>query len=403
MLCGPLAADVIVFDGSGGPFVTLGSVVLGARDGDTVVVRPGAWSYGPFTISGKSLTVVADGAVQLSGTSTQGPGSNTIVVQNLGPAQRVVVRGFRSDFGATVRDCAGAVWLDELVCTGGGSICTSGRTPGLSVERSAAVTVTRSSFVGESPWPDGFGRPVASPGLSAVGAGLTLFDCTLTGGAGLGTNALSAPTPGAAGAFLDGSTLTLSGCAIVGGPGGVDVFGLCAGVHAPGGPGVLFSGSPSTIRSVESTAAGGAASLEPFCPGQSGPAGPAIVGAGTIVPLPGYARHLRASGPVRGGEDLVLAVEGRPGEVPWILVSPEHAPVWLAGHAGTLLVGLPPEELFVLPVLPASGLGTLTLPVPNVGLAIGALTYHLQAIFLDPAPRVWLGAGTTVSLLDASY
>lgn len=399
-LCAPLAADVIVYDGTGGGFTNLATIVNGAQDGDTIVVRG---SHRGFTIDGKSLTVVADGTVTLDGSSVYGPGFATINVRNLAPDQRVVVRGFRSNYGVTVTDCAGSVWLDDIVCTGGAGICTSGTSPGVSVLRSAAVTLTRCSAVGETGAGFVFTAPTASPGLSAVQSGVTLFDCQLTGGVGAGTNSWSVPRPGAAGVRLDASTLTLSGCMITGGGGGLDLANLCSGTHASGGPGIEFTGGPSTLRSAESTAAGGATSLEPLCPGQSAPAGPAILGSGTIVALPGYARHLQANSPVRGGEQLTLTVDGRPGEVPWILVSQDHQPLYLAGFTGMLLVALPQEELFVLPALPAGGQTSLSFAVPNVGASVGALTYHAQAVFLDPAPRVWLGAGTTIVLLDSSY
>jgi hypothetical protein len=139
--------------------------------------------------------------------------------------------------------------------------------------------------------------------------------------------------------------------------------------------------------------------LEPLCPGQTGSQGPAISGPGTIVPLPGFSRPLRASGPVRGGEVLTFELEGQPGEVPLLLVSDAHEPVALLN--GSLLLGLPPSDLFTLPALPASGQATLGFQVPNVGAAVGSLSLYVQAVFLDPAPTIWLGAGTTVVLLDA--
>jgi hypothetical protein len=60
------------------------------------------------------------------------------------------------------------------------------------------------------------------------------------------------------------------------------------------------------------------------------------------------------------------------------------------------------ESLFVLPPLPASGASTLFFPVPNVG-AVKGLSFYAQAAFIDPAFTVWLGAGTTVVLLDSAF
>src|SRR6185503_9346948 len=183
-----------------------------------------------------------------------------------------------------------------------------------------------------------------------------------------------------------GSLLTLVGCTVRGGEGGLAQGPICSGVHAIGGPGVEFAGAPATVRSAESTAAGGATSLEPLCPGQTGPQGPAILGSGTIVPLPGFARHLRANSPVRGGQALTFELGGVAGEIPAVFVSLVHEPLPLLN--GSLLVGLPPTEVLVLGSLPASGEATLTFPVPNVGTSVGSLSLYAQAVFLDSARQV---------------
>jgi hypothetical protein len=139
-----------------------------------------------------------------------------------------------------------------------------------------------------------------------------------------------------------------------------------------------------------------------MCPGQTGPAGPTFVGSGSIVPLSGVARHLKANAPVRAGETLTFELEGLPGEVPLLLVSLAQDPQFLPALGGYLLVGLPPAEAFVLDPLPASGRTSLAFAVPGPG-ALASLTCYAQAVFLDPSPRLWLGAGTPLVLLAPGF
>ena len=195
----------------------------------------------------------------------------------------------------------------------------------------------------------------------------------------------------------------LSGCTITGGAGGATSGGnLCTTTPGPGGAGIEFE-TTGTIYSVETTAVGGYLDLDLFCPGVTGPVGPPIAGTGTILPLPGFYRELVANNPVRGGETVTFDVAGQPGEVPLVMISTDHQPVMLPTYAGSLLVGHPLADLFVLPALPASGLGQLSFAVPNVGVSTGALSFYGQACFLDALGGVWLGSGTTVTLLDSSF
>ena len=91
----------------------------------------------------------------------------------------------------------------------------------------------------------------------------------------------------------------------------------------------------------------------------------------------------------------------QPGELPFLLVSDVHdpAPLW----NGALLVGLPPVEVLALPALPASGTGSLALAVPNVGPAVASVCFYVQGVFVEPGTAAWVGAGTPVVLLDASF
>ena len=375
IVCGlSVQADVLVVHGSGSTgFVNIQAAVDAALEGDTILVRNGA--YPSFTVDGKSVSIVADGAgVLVSEAFTTVSFGPDISVRNLAAGQQFVMRGVQADAGVEVLDCAGAVWFDQLSLSGNVS-CSLGGTAGAYVRDSHQVTFTKSALRGETAQDIWFAHPSAD-GLFAERSTVWLFDCFVEGGHGQSTNVWAGivPADGGPGVRVDQGSVTLIGSIVQGGGGGLDTFQLCAGAHATGGPGVEFVGGTGTVLAAESTAAGGVASLEPMCPGQSGPAGQPIIGGGTITVLVGFARHLSANSPVRGGETLTFDIEGQPGEIPIVFTSLAHQPVALGG--GALLIGLPPTDMFVLAALPADGKASLSFPIQNVGASIGGVTYY---------------------------
>ena len=398
-------ADVWVVDAAGAPgsdFPTIQGAVNVAAEGDTVLVRPGTY-LDRVRISGKSLVLAADGAgVDVTAFSFFAFGFEpTIRVSNLDAGQTVVVRGFRLASGVEVQDCDGSVWFDEIEVTGVAT-CYDGNVPGAVVEDSGRVTFTHSVLTGQNANSIDASVYQAAAGLEATRSTVQLFDCEVLGGFGQNDNGFLRPsTPGAGGVRLRNATVTLIGCTVEGGAGGLGPAPVCSSVHEDGGPGIAFLDNQGVVRSAASTAVGGVANLATLCPGQTAPAGPPITGPGTVVPLPGFARHLRANSPVRGGATLTLELEGQPGEVPLVLVSASPEALYLPSYGSTLLVGFPLEDTLVLPALPASGQASLSLAVPNVGAVVGAVQLFAQPVFLDPLPRVWLGNGATFLLLDA--
>lgn len=398
LLCVPASSEVLVVDRVGGPgarFAEIRTAVAAAAEGDTILVRDGR--YQPFVVYGKSLTVVADGPdAEVTG-EVDFFSTTAINVTALSARQQVVIRGLKADLGIGVYDCEGSVWFDE-VDVAGASMCTLGGVSGGHVEDSTRVTFTRCALRGENSGYLVNGAPPTTHGLDvSEGSSVFLFDCLLLGGDGV----YLGPTVGGAGLRIEGSTVSIAGCTLQGGAGGVSASDPCGPNNAIGGAGVEFVGTGGVLQSAESTAVGGAKDLGALCPGQSGPQGPAISGTGTVVALAGFARHLQASSPVRVGGSLTFALEGQPGEVPFLVVSESHAPATLLACSGVLLVGLPPAEVFVLPPLPASGRASLSFPVPALSGLSEGLTFYAQALFLDPSSRLWLGAGTTICLLEA--
>ena len=400
----PLAAGVIVVDVNSGPgsdYTLPSSAVLAAAEGDTILIRDGF--YPSFTITGKSLTVIADGAnVQIS---------SSITVEDLAAGQQVLVRGVQVDFGVKVYDCVGAVWFDQVDCVGipivvSQAVCAAYGQSGAFIQNSDQVTLTCCSLKGQMvSGASGWLPATPGSGVNAIESTVQIFDSTLTGGRGETVGATNSwgPSPGGAGLTVaSGADVTVIGCTIEGGGGGVWPTSMCTSYKAPGGPGVNLSGGNGILRSAESTAVGGATDLQLFCgTGVFGPAGQPFTGPGTILPLPGFARHLSVNSPVRGGETLTFDLEGQPGELPIIITSPVHQPIPFG--SGSLLLQLPPTDIFVLPLLPSNGKASLTFPVQNVGLGVGAVTLYAQAAFIDTTPTVWIGAGSSTVLLDASF
>ena len=393
--CGLLGhADVIVVEGPGFGF-ELQNAIDAAAEGDTILVKDGI--YYAIQIVGKSLTVIADGSsVRIHVSSSSG--IPTIEVHDLSAEQEVLIRGFQVNFGVVVSDCAGSVWFDELVCTGDDATCMTLPIHAAQVTDSPRVTFTRCQLSGESE-SGSYVAFQAGAGLVAKASIVHLFDCTITGGDGQWSSFQpQAPTPGGAGMRIETSTVTVIGCTIRGGSGGVRSNTPCSGQNAPGGPGIAFVGDGGLVRSAQSPATGGVVNLNPLCPGQFGPAGPDVSGHGTILALPGIARHLSGNSPLRGGETLTLEVAGGAGELPFVLVSLDHRPTPLLN--GSLLVSLIWEDVLVVPQLNATGVGTLVLQVPNVGPIVASTTFYAQAVFFDELARIWLGPGTSNVLLD---
>lgn len=399
-----LWADVLVVDAAGGPgsdFTNLQAAVTAAADGDTLLLRDG--TYAPIQIVGKGLNVLADGDDVHVNFFVSGAGaSSSISVSSLGASQQVVLRGLQCNFGVRVDTCAGTVWLDEIVVTGGASLCPSA-VPGARILESSDVIVTNCSLRGEL-GNDGWNTSTTpGAGLLATGSTVQLWDTALEGGWGndeytfFGT---LPPQPGAPGLLLQDSLVTVYGGTIFGGEGGLD-SPVCGGEHAIGGPGVRFADAASTLRRCDTTIGGGQANLFPLCPGETGPAGPAVDGTGAIVDLPGAARGLRATSPVRSGELLSFDVTGMPGEIPVLFVSTvqETVPV---DPFGVLVVEIPPAEILVLDALPASGHGSLSFAAPAIGGRTSA-RYYVQVLAVAPGPAVQLGAGSTVFVLDPAF
>ena len=168
-LAGFARGDVIIADShGGGQYTNLQMAVNNAQDGDTILVKDGA--YSTFTIDGKSLTV----AVEVGATATV---YGSVVVKNLAAGETVVLSGLTVT-GATSASMASS--------PGTGLIATG---------NAGAVRAQRCQFEGAEGYEvtidDGGGCcALANHGAGWDGAlldgnagGVAFEDCVLAGGA----------------------------------------------------------------------------------------------------------------------------------------------------------------------------------------------------------------------------
>jgi hypothetical protein len=160
-------------------FTDIQSAVTAAVDGDIVLVRNG--SYRSFTVSGKGVSVVADGpAVTCTG----------IAVELTSAAQPVVIRGFSGSSCPLLIDrCAGSVAVERCVLLG-----TWGQAVDIApigILQSSRVTLSDCRATGWSPF------SVPPPiGLRAVDSVVQLYSCHISAETGSPAHSrFPAPTP----------------------------------------------------------------------------------------------------------------------------------------------------------------------------------------------------------------
>jgi hypothetical protein len=201
---------------------------------------------------------------------------------------------------------------------------------------------------------------------------------------GDGTDPYTASVPGAAGLWLDDSSVSAQGSTVHGGYGDT----------ASGGSG-LVALNGSSLRLLQSSVVGGGGA--PVGDAQS------VDGSSAVLELSGAAHSLPSVSPVREGELYALTVQGAPGDSVWLALS--VSPGWLPADNGdfVLTVGSP---LYLIPLgtLGPGGVGSLSLSVPRLGPGLEAVDVMMQDLYVEAGggPKV-LGPTTVITLLDASY
>lgn len=404
----PLRAQAVwVVDDAPGPgvhFTDLQSAVDAAGEADTLLVQEG--HYDSFTVLGKALNVSAELGALVRVRSG-------FAVRGLSAQQRVVVRGLETvlgphwEAGASLKNNAGAVWLEDCVLRGGvlNGIQSNRAAPGLEVVGCAAVTVARCQTWGGLGWHvegGAFDAGSGGHGLYVDGAWLSVHGGELHGSDGGDVNAGEPLSGGAggAGAWVENGQVLLSGVALHGGDGGWGDCDLWAcGSDGVGGNGLRlpFGGDP-LVRLQDCALVPGKG------PYSSSPVAQDIwASAGVHVALPGSARAFAASSPQREGEFSALSAQGEAGDAVLLAISNQQGSLALDPFAGDFVLEPLAFQLLPLGGVGASGELAFSLALPSASdplLAVRSLA--LQTVHVDAVGAVWLGHGSAITILDAA-
>ncbi|MBL8766166.1 MAG: hypothetical protein JNL94_02305 [Planctomycetes bacterium] len=409
-LAGTASPGVVVVDAAQGPgfeFASLGLAIASAADGDILLVRQGV--YGgplPVTISGKSLTIVADTAANVVLT-------HPLRIVNLGPTQSVVLRGLRIETATDITDAIdlignlGSVWIEDT------SITASDGRGALSVSDAAHCVVVRCAATGGVAASTGnsFGGRGCFVQSLAMTSHLSAFESQFVGGKGRnGIIHTHAGTGGVGVVGSMGSALRFDDVTITGGPGGDQTF---SGVILPlysgnGGWGMVLNPAPQgptgPVALRDTTLNGGAPGVASAPNSATGGFGlPLSDPQGLVTNLPGSSGHYEVESPGRAGQSVLLTLAGQANDVVLLFGAPRtgNAPIEPFGSSGPLVLSLPMTYLATIPLGPS---GALAAPVaiPQLPAGIDGVTLVTQPIFLTAGGPRWAG-GSAITVLAAGF
>lgn len=397
------AGNVWVVAPSGGHFPTIHQAVNAASAGDIVLVKSGG--YTSFTLErGVAVAAEVPGMVAISG---------TVVIRFVSAGQTALLHGMRvvsastSAPGLRVQNNAGMVRVQQCISNGRNATmlsgnCTSGPCygedggVGAVIESSRSVVFTLCSFSGGTgkstgtsySWYLDYGGQGAVA-LLATSSSLALFDCTLVGGSGGGSDFY--PGHGGDACTMQSGAWFATKSAFTGGWGGYGQdFHTIPGV---GGDGLDIVAAPA--HALESTFTGGPGGLG----GANGIDGQPV--AGLLNLLPGTSRSLSCQNPIRDRQLLPLTMRGEPGEDVYLMVSRNAAFGFDTTQAGVQLVAQPSILSIHLGTVPASGTLTAQLLVRDAaaGPQRGSV-YYFQCAFVNASGSSRLSNPVDLIVLD---
>lgn len=395
------AQSLIVVDAALGPgadHATINAAVQAASDGDTLLVRPGAYNEA-FTLDGLALTIIADG-----------PAGSVIVlnanVRNLAANEQVTLRGltaapffFSLLPASSIKNCDGAIHIED--CT----FLSAPTNPlgNVLIDDARAVTMSRCTIV------PGFGTTASEAGLVVLESNLALFDSTVTGTDG--TQSVVGPTVGNAAIRAVGSRISVSGSTLTGGDGGDGLphFGPCQD-GADGGHALeMVASGAGDVEIIDSALVGGAAGASGGSGCTAGTPGFGVAtlpGAGTVVQRPGSAPQFTLTSPLRSGDLLQFELLGPPNAPVSLLLGLEPGPIAPVDPllTGVATVGAP---LLVLPYFPIPGdgdfdqsdaPGTVVLPP-----GLSHLHLYFQHVVVDPTVGLIASTPSVLTILAPGF
>ncbi|MCE9595673.1 MAG: hypothetical protein K8S98_15905 [Planctomycetes bacterium] len=406
LLCFPaIAGGVRIVEPTGtANFPDVQAAIAAAPDGAVILIGPGA--YPGFSVGNKTLVVAA---ATLNSVTIDG----VVSVTGLASSKRVVLSGLTLAATAAsmpaldVQSCAGFVRVQACNLRGSDGafgFCGMPPTAGLAAARVqasprvafSACTLTGGTGGDFDSTDDCHCHPpgAGGSGLEAIGANLALYDCTLEGGRGGGSECQ--PANGGSGGTIDQSTVFASNCSIFGGVGGAQFFQPPIGSGGAGGDALFQFNANFTY--IGSTVTGGSGGFG----GTQGPSGGTFTGAAfTVTPYPGPARTT-AAGPLVGSDASTWSVTfaGAASDSVYALGSLSPAHLFSPPFHGTWLT-LRSALLPIVPLGHANAAGVLGATVATGDLAAGSGS---QTVFGQTAVRanglVYLGSPTIFVLLD---
>lgn len=233
--------------GGGGAFVTLQQAVIAAQPGDVILLAPGTHDNTNTVVIDKPLSIIGTGSDQChitAGKTTALDGDVAVAIRDLAQGEVVRVSGVSIGnplfFGwaatsLTVTDCAGSVFIADMITNTGAAIAK------------------------------------ADGGVMLSNAAQVSFDnCQILNHGGYNASASDDHKVGRAGLFASNSIVDVSNSSIFGADGSTDQFSI---VTLEGG--AAIAAVDSTIRVSHSYLSGGdgsAAFLVGTIPGEGGPA-----------------------------------------------------------------------------------------------------------------------------------
>jgi len=419
---------LVVASGGGGQFTNLQSAVNAAQEGDTLLVKPGA--YSTFTIDGESLTVAAD---------TGGPVTvyGTVTVRDLSAGQQVVLSGLTvtgaittsmadaPGAGLVVTGNTGAVRAKDCRFQGAigygdgwnGNCCQQdhhhwGWEGAIVDANPGGVAFVGCTFVGGRASDGvyycycGEGGP-GGDALRLSGGLAALYDCDLLGGRGGSSGTLGGD--GGAGIRLLASALCgvfASGSTFQGANGGEAVDWSWA-VGGAGGDGVVL-GTGTVAQFVECASAGGIGGLSCGHAFPPGPDGFPQSGSGSAFTFAVPRLALEAPNLVREGVEVPLTIHGRAGDVVNLYFGTRTAFRATAMWRGVLLSRptFAPGQghlVGILGPIPASGVLTASFLLPPLDPGVEADDWFLQAWRDSPIDGRALGSFAPVTVVAPEF
>ncbi len=398
------AGDVLIVDATGaGDFSDLQPAVDAAKNGDTLLVRAGAYSA-PVLVD-RDLSIVADegAAVVVNG---------LFRVSGMGPLRSLLLSGLQLEGGTNgagvgtwtmvISANMGSVRLDDCELSGHDGTDLKDGGGGLLVDRCMDVALIRCRLEGGDGGNPTYDNPtIAGQGLSVTDSEVALYRSLVFGGAGgygVGEN------PGgyaAAAAELSGtSTLYSFYCFFQGGDGGGS-DDYISPVCTDGQPGLIVR-AKSTAHEQASVFVGGkggySSAFDHYCNDA-----PGTLILGSLIPLSGSPRALITQRVVREAEQYQLEVFGQAGDEVWLFASTESDFTFLPGrHGGWLLARRAPGLRVPLGSIGGGGSLKVDRTQPGLGAGVEGILFYLQVVVRDSSGVLHLSNPVALQALDSS-